>query len=153
MARISRNDAPRSMKNLPDASIPVNTTFTGNIDTMGGIRIDGTVKGNVKAGGDVTIGSDGTIEGNVNASNCNIAGRINGNLTVTGAVQMLSGSKLLGDLAASSFAIEQGAFFKGQCCISDGKEPALLSAPAEEKKHVKKEPAASKKTEAEPQAV
>jgi cytoskeletal protein CcmA (bactofilin family) len=50
-------------------------TFTGNIDTMGGIRIDGTVKGNVKAGGDVTVGSDGAIEGNVNAFNCNIAER------------------------------------------------------------------------------
>ena len=148
MARI-KNDAPRSMKNLPDASIPAGTTFTGNIDTMGGVRVDGTVKGNVKAGGDITIGVDGEIDGNVSAINVNIAGKIHGNLTATGAVQMLNGSKLTGDLTASSFAIENGAYYKGKCMITDGKDQPLLSAPAEahEKKSDSKSKAAEKPAE------
>lgn len=140
MARIMKNDPPRMVKNLPDASIPSGTTFTGNIDTMGGVRVDGTVKGSVKAGGDVTIGADGAIEGNVTAFNANIAGRVSGKLTVTGAVRMLTGSKLTGDLLASSFAIEQGAYYTGKCNITDNKEPALLSAPAEAAAESKREP-------------
>lgn len=150
MARI-KNEPPRMMKNLPDASIPSGTTFAGNIDTLGGVRVDGTVKGNVKAGGDITIGADGAIDGSVNAVNVNIAGRITGNLTASGAVQMLSGAKLTGDLVASSFAIENGAYYKGKCTITDGKDQPLLSAPVEEKKQEsrKKEKAAAV-SEAEP---
>lgn len=132
MAKIMRNEPPRTVKNLPDASIPSGTTFTGNIDTMGGVRIDGKVKGNVKAGGDITIGSEGTIEGNVIAYNVNIAGTINGSLSAAGTVQMLSGSKLMGDLLASSFGIEQGAYYTGKCTITDTKEKPMLSAPAAE---------------------
>ncbi len=136
MARIKNE--PARLRNMPDACIPTGTTFSGNIDTLGGVRVDGAVKGNVKAGGDITIGADGAIEGSVTGINVNIAGRINGNLTASGAVQMLSGAKLTGNLSASSFAIEQGAYYSGKCSITDGQEQqALLSAPAEahEKKH------------------
>ncbi len=131
MAKNLKADAGRMTKNLPDASIPYNTTFTGDIETMGGVRIDGSVKGNVTAGGDITIGADGKIEGNVSASNVNIAGEILGNLTAAGTVQMLSGSKLIGDLTASSYAIEQGGYFKGQCVITDTREKALLNTTQE----------------------
>jgi len=132
MVKILKNDGSRGTKNLPDASIPSSTVFTGDIDTAGGVRVDGTVKGKVRAGGDVTIGLEGTVEGGIKASNVNIAGKIIGNVTVSGAVQMLSGSKLVGDLAASSFAIELGAYYKGQCIITGSKEQPMLSAPKEE---------------------
>jgi|GEM_PF-141997 len=131
MVKILKNEGARSTKNIPDASIPPSTVFTGDIDTAGGIRIDGTVKGKISAGGDVTIGLEGTVEGGIKASNVNVAGKIMGNVTVSGAVQMLKGSKLAGDLAASSFAIEEGAYYQGQCIISGSQEPPMLSAPKE----------------------
>lgn len=139
----------RVTKNLPDASIPNNTSFTGDIETMAGVRVDGNIKGNVSAGGNVTVGTEGSIEGAVSANDVNIAGEILGDLTASGTVQMLSGAKLVGDLCASSFAIEQGAYFKGQCLICDTKEPTLLTPPAdapEEKKSDSKK-APSQKTE------
>jgi cytoskeletal protein CcmA (bactofilin family) len=145
MVKILKNDGSRGTKNLPDASIPPGTVFTGDIDTAGGIRIDGTVKGKVRAGGDVTIGLEGTVEGGIKSSNVNIAGKIIGNVSVSGAVQMLSGSKLVGDLAASSFAIELGAYYKGQCIITGSKEQPMLSAPKEEA-----EPDKSRSEAAEP---
>lgn len=129
MAKNLKSD--HASKNLPDASIPYNTTFTGDIETMGGVRVDGAVKGNVKAGGDITIGADGKIEGNVSVGNANIAGEIIGNLTSSGTVQMLSGSRLVGDMSAMSFAIEQGGYFKGQCMISDSREKAPVDIPTD----------------------
>jgi len=142
MAKLIKNDSQR-VKSIPDASIPPSTVFTGDIDTAGGVRIDGTVKGKVSAGGDVTVGIDGVIEGSAKACHVNIAGKIIGNVTATGAVQMLSGSKLVGDLTASSFAIEQGAYYKGQCTITDGQEKPMLTASKETA-----EPAADKAEEA-----
>lgn len=113
----------RIVKNLPDACIPLNTDFAGDIGTMGGVRVDGCLKGKIDAGGNVTVGADGRIEGAVSAIDVNIAGEIKGNITAKGTVQMLSGAKLVGDMSASSFAIEKGAYFKGQCLVSDAKEP------------------------------
>lgn len=139
----------RLAKNLPDASIPYNTSFTGDIETAGGVRVDGSVKGKVSAGGNVTVGTDGSIEGAVSANDVNIAGEILGDLSASGTVQMLSGAKLIGDLTAASFAIEQGAYFKGHCIICDTKEPSLLSAPpnAPEDKKSDSKKAPSKKSE------
>jgi len=134
MVKMLKNEASRTSKNIPDASIPPSTVFTGDIETAGGVRVDGTVKGKVYAGGDVTVGLQGIVEGGIKACNVNIAGKIIGNVTATGAVQMLSGSKLVGDLTSSSFAIEQGAYYKGQCTITGSEDQALL--------HAAKEPAA-----------
>ncbi len=131
MVKILKNEGSRGTKNIPDASIPPSTVFTGDIDTAGGVRVDGTVKGKVCAAGDVTIGLEGTVEGGIKASNVNIAGKIIGNVTSSGAVQMLKGSNLTGDLTASSFAIEEGAYYKGHCTITGSKEPPMLNAPVE----------------------
>lgn len=114
-------EEPKSFKNLPDASIPFDTTFTGDIETKAGVRIDGAVKGNVTAAGNITIGSDGSVEGTVTGKDVNIAGSIIGNLDSFGTVQMLAGSKLVGDMQAASIAIEQGAYYKGKCTITENR--------------------------------
>lgn len=132
MAKKQQAQQQRIVKNLPDASIPYSTSFVGDIGTLGGIRVDGNLKGKINAGGNVTVGTEGSVEGSVIACDVNIAGEIIGDLKAAGTVQMLSGSKLVGDLTALSFAIEQGAYFKGQCLICDGKEPKSRIAPAQE---------------------
>jgi len=108
-------------KNLPDACIPYDTTFVGDIETKAGVRIDGKITGNITAAGNVTVGSDGNVEGIVTGKDVNIAGTITGNLNSFGTVQMLSGAKLLGDMQAASMAIEQGAYYKGKCTITENR--------------------------------
>ena len=151
MANILKNDGLRTAKNLPDATIPPGTVFTGDIETAGGVRVDGTVKGKVSAGGDVTIGVDGIIEGGAKACNVNLAGKIIGNITAAGAANMLAGSKIVGDLAATCFAIEKGAYFKGKCTITDNSEQPMLSAPKSEFAE-SAEPKASEPKASEPEA-
>jgi len=109
----------RSYKNLPDANIPFDTSFTGDIETKAGVKIDGIIKGNLTAAGNITIGSDGRVEGIMTGKDINIAGNVIGNVNSYGVVQMLAGSKLVGDLQAASVIIEQGAYFKGKCTITD----------------------------------
>lgn len=115
-------ETARVYKNLPDACIPFDSTFTGDVKTKAGIRIDGSVKGNIMAEGNVTIGTDGSVEGAITGKDINIAGSIIGNLNSYGIVQMLSNSKLVGDLQASSIAIEDGAYFKGKCTITNNRK-------------------------------
>lgn len=123
MARKNLNpiaeEPQRIHKNLPDANIPFDTSFMGNIETKAGVKIDGTVKGNLTAAGNITIGSDGSIEGIVTGKDINIAGSVIGNVNSYGIIQMFAGSKLVGDMQAASAVIEQGAYFKGKCVITD----------------------------------
>ncbi|MDD5018418.1 MAG: polymer-forming cytoskeletal protein [Eubacteriales bacterium] len=116
---VKTDEPQRAYKNLPDASVPFDSVFTGDIETKAGVRIDGNIKGNIAAAGNVIIGSDGSVEGTVTGKDINIAGNVNGNVNSFGTVQMLAGSKLVGDLQAVSVAIEQGAYLKGMCTITD----------------------------------
>lgn len=119
----------RGYKNMPDTHIPLHASFTGDIDTRGGIRIDGSVKGNVRAGGNIDIGPEGFVEGEVTGKDIHVAGRIVGNVNSESMIQLLSGATLTGDLKAVSSSIEKGSYFKGKCIIDEqpvkaGLEPA-----------------------------
>ena len=127
MARPKPDDA-RNYKNIPDACIPCATSFTGDINTKAGVRIDGNVKGNVTAAGNVVIGPDGLVEGQVAGRDVSIAGSVTGNVAATGTVQLNAGAKLLGDLEAVSVAIEEGATFRGKCMIGPGEKTPVLSS-------------------------
>ena len=107
----------RGYKNIPDAHIPLDASFIGDIETTAGVRIDGSVKGNVTAAGNVDIGSEGEVEGLVSGQNIHIAGSIIGNVSSPASVQLRCCAKLMGDLSAVSVTIEAGAYFKGRCII------------------------------------
>ena len=103
--------------NIPDTLIPLETTFTGSIETSTSIRIDGRVKGNVNAKGDVALGSKALVEGDVFGRAFNIAGTITGNVVSTGSVALLPKARVLGDIVAKALSIELGASYSGKCII------------------------------------
>ena len=103
--------------NIPDTLIPLETTFTGSIETGTSIRIDGRVKGNVNAIGDVALGAKALVEGDVFGRAFNIAGTITGNVVSTGTVSLLPKARVLGDIVAKALSIELGASYSGKCVI------------------------------------
>jgi cytoskeletal protein CcmA (bactofilin family) len=121
-------DTPRNYKNIPDACIPCATSFTGDINTKAGVRIDGSVKGNVMAAGNVVVGPEGQVEGQISGRDINIAGSVTGNVASSATVQLLSGAKLIGDLEAVSIAVEEGATFKGKCAIGPNEKNTVVSS-------------------------
>ncbi len=103
--------------NIPDTLIPLETTFTGSVETSTSIRIDGRIKGNVNAKGDVTLGPKALIEGDVFGRAFSIAGTITGNVVSTGIVSLLPKSQVLGDIVAKALNIELGASYSGKCIV------------------------------------
>ncbi len=55
-------------------------TLTGDCETDGALRIEGTVKGNVRAGKAVVIGKEGLVDGNIYTQDAVIAGRVLGSV-------------------------------------------------------------------------
>jgi cytoskeletal protein CcmA (bactofilin family) len=95
------------------------TRFQGTIDVRGSIQIDGHVEGEVQSTSSVRIGETGVVIADVRSREATVAGRLRGTLMATERVELLSGSRLEGDVHAQSFKIEDGAFFHGNCVMGE----------------------------------
>lgn len=106
---------PRAAEPARGADTLLSATFRllGDITVPGGLRLEGSVHGNVRAAGSIYIGAKAVVVGNVQAFDAVIAGRIEGDLRTRQSVDLLKGCRLEGDVCARSFRIEDGAFFQG----------------------------------------
>ncbi len=127
-----------SRTTIPETLIPIETTFTGDIETSSSVRIDGRVKGNVKAKGNVTLGPKALIEGDVFGMSFDIAGTITGNIVAGGSVGILENSRVLGDIAATALHIEEGASYNGKCIIGAIESAKTKPAPVNDTPPAKK---------------
>lgn len=91
------------------------TTFTGNLESYGNIRIEGKVIGDVKSKGKVAIGPSAVIEGKLFAKVAEVEGTIEGTIEISDILTLKPSSKIKGDIYATKLNIEAGAKFDGQC--------------------------------------
>ncbi len=93
--------------------ISTGVLLDGKISSNGNVRIDGQVKGNINAKGNVTVGSEGEIDGEINAQIIMLGGRVTGTVNATEKVMLESTSSLKGDIITKILVIEEGAVFEG----------------------------------------
>jgi cytoskeletal protein CcmA (bactofilin family) len=110
-----------SMKKT-EASAAVNmigagTIITGDVQSKGDIRVDGTLKGSVSTEGKVVLGREGVIEGEVACKNADISGTLKAKITVSQLLSLKATSKLNGDIITNKLSIEPGASFTGSCSM------------------------------------
>ncbi|HOP14357.1 MAG TPA: polymer-forming cytoskeletal protein, partial [Lentimicrobium sp.] len=85
------------------------TFITGDIESNGNIRIDGTLKGTVNAGGKVILGSTGTVDGDIICINADIEGVVNGTIRVKELLSFKATALVNGEIMTDKLAIEPGA--------------------------------------------
>ena len=98
------------------------TEIIGDIKSVGDIRIDGGLTGNLSTKGKVVIGPTGKVKGEVICKNSEISGIIEGKISVSQLLNLKASSKILGDIVTSRLSIEPGAKFTGNCNMSDHEE-------------------------------
>lgn len=102
----------------------------GNLVSVASLRIEGHVKGQVTAEGDVIVAPEAEVDSDIRASNVTIAGSYRGNVTANGTVELAPTAKVDGNISCSSLIVNQGAMFSGQS-IMDSSEAARELADAE----------------------
>ena len=85
----------------------------GEVTSDEEVIVAGTVRGKLTVDGPVTIEAGGVVEADVGATTLSNAGTINGNVNATDRVDLLGGSRLVGDVRAARVTIADGAVFKG----------------------------------------
>jgi cytoskeletal protein CcmA (bactofilin family) len=98
--------------------VGVGTVITGDVNSNGDIRIDGTLNGNLVTKGKVVIGETGKAKGEINCKNSDVSGEIEGKIVVTELLSLKAASKINGDIIANKLAIEPGAKFTGNCTMN-----------------------------------
>ncbi|HUX92569.1 MAG TPA: polymer-forming cytoskeletal protein [Ignavibacteriaceae bacterium] len=106
------------MKNIStgrDAITIISTgvTIEGKLSSDGSVRIDGIIKGDVNAHGNITIGEHGEILGQIKGSTITLGGKVYGSINADEKIVLESKSMLKGDLITKILVIEEGSHFEG----------------------------------------
>jgi len=104
--------------------IAQHTRLIGDIETEGALLLTGTVQGNGRIGGEVSISSDAQWEGDVHANCAVIAGTVIGNVTVDDKLEVGASARLRGSVTARRIAIALGAQIEGEV-VCTGAEPIV----------------------------
>ena len=91
----------------------------GNVVSAGNLRIDGQVKGQINAEGDVALSAQSQVEADIRAQNVSVAGRFKGAIQVKGKAHLARGGRIDGNITSKTLVVEEGGVFHGQS-IMDG---------------------------------
>jgi cytoskeletal protein CcmA (bactofilin family) len=92
----------------------------GNVVSAGNLRIDGQVKGQINADGDVTLSPQSQVEADIRAQNVSVAGKFKGNLVVKGKAHLARGGRIDGNITSKTLVVEEGGIFHGQSVMDGG---------------------------------
>jgi cytoskeletal protein CcmA (bactofilin family) len=91
----------------------MNSSFKGELNVKGTLRVDGTVEGKLDA--DYLILSESAeVKGEIKAKKILIGGKMDGNVRAQELVEIKSKGKVLGDIFTQNLAIIEGAEFNGK---------------------------------------
>ena len=95
------------------------TSIEGKIISVGSIRIDGKINGEITASESLTLGTSGEIEGSVEAKNIIIGGKVRGGIQAADRIVFESKAIVKGDIRAKRLVIDEGAMFDGHVVMTD----------------------------------
>jgi cytoskeletal protein CcmA (bactofilin family) len=129
----NKTPAPKTIGTLVGSG----TLVEGNLLYSGGLRIDGTVKGDVRCASNdacmVVISEMGHVEGEVHAAHLVVSGRVTGPVHVTELLELQPKARVAGDVHYRSIEIHQGAVVEGRLIYQSeraNKGPATLKLAA-----------------------
>lgn len=121
--------------NVIGSLIGAGTRIEGDVFFGGGLRLDGSVHGNVRAlpgqSGTLVVGKTGRIDGEVAAPHVVVNGTINGQVIGFETLELRSSARVSGDVYYGLMDVRQGAIVEGQLAnraVVNSKQAAELDA-------------------------
>ena len=102
----------------------------GTVVSAGSLRIDGQVKGQINADGDVSLSPQSQVEADIRAQNVVVGGRFKGAIVVKGRAEIARGGRVEGDITSKTLVVEEGAIFQGQSIMDQQSSQAPPPAPS-----------------------
>lgn len=122
MEQITKTNASNSSGSA--SIIASGTAITGDITCDGDIRIDGILNGNVNSSSKVILGPDGTVNGDVEAKQADIMGKVKGKLIIADLLNLKGKAQVDGDIYTGQLQVEPSASFNGSCHMGTAAMPS-----------------------------
>lgn len=103
---------------------------TGDCETDGTLRIEGTVEGTVRAGKAVVIGKDGVVEGDVTTQDAIIGGRVTGAVYAESRLELQATCVIEGEIRARRIKLDEGGRVNGTVQTGEVRTEGRAALPA-----------------------
>jgi cytoskeletal protein CcmA (bactofilin family) len=94
--------------------------FTGDVETDGPLVVCGSVRGDAKVGGALSMAAKARWEGEIHAQAAVVAGHISGRLVIEKKLEVGATAVIRADIVAGSIAVAKGAVIVGEVTITSG---------------------------------
>ena len=111
------------------AVLSEDTELSGSLTFKNTLRIDGKFDGDIQSPGTIRVGKSGEVKAEITVGNATIEGKVNGNITARGKVELLSTAQVVGDIKAERLAISEGVIFVGKCEVNPAKSKIEVLEP------------------------
>jgi cytoskeletal protein CcmA (bactofilin family) len=101
----------------PNTTIGVGSSVRGTLMVTGTLRIDGEFEGDVLSCERLEIGEHGVMRSDIEVREAMVRGRVIGSIRALGVIELKSGARMEGDVAAYSVVMEPGVHFTGRCTM------------------------------------
>ncbi|MBI4355374.1 MAG: polymer-forming cytoskeletal protein [Candidatus Omnitrophica bacterium] len=107
------------------------------------LRINGRFEGRLTTRGQLTIGEKAEVRATIEGESVVIAGRLEGDITVTQRLEIASTGRVSGNIRTPVLVVQEGAILQGQCVMgqASGSESEFLTI-EEMARYLEVEPAA-----------
>ncbi len=103
-----------------ESIIGTGSSFRGDVDVKGTLRVDGHIEGNITAGY-VIVGEQADIKGNITANGIAVGGKVEGNLNAGEIVEITTKAYVCGDVITGKLSIAEGGTFNGKVLMDKSK--------------------------------
>ncbi|HEX6617917.1 MAG TPA: polymer-forming cytoskeletal protein [Gemmatimonadales bacterium] len=110
----------RRTDQIPFSIIASDMTVVGDLETEGVVRIEGRVKGTVRAGGQVLVATGAVIEGDLHTQEAVVAGQVSGAIMARERVELQATAVVAGDIHTPRIAVLEGARVSGEVKMDAG---------------------------------
>jgi cytoskeletal protein CcmA (bactofilin family) len=112
------------------------TVFEGTVRAENDVRASGQVIGTLRVEGKAMISESGSVDGEIIATNADVAGRVQGDIEIEERLVLKSTARVEGNIETDRLVVEEGAEFTGECKmgtpVSVNGEPEADATPADE---------------------
>ncbi len=104
---------------IPLSIVARDMTITGDMETQGVVKVEGRVKGTIRAEAQVIVSPGAIIEGDVHSKEAVVAGEIRGTINATERVELQASALVKGDISTPRIAILEGGKVTGEVRMSE----------------------------------
>jgi cytoskeletal protein CcmA (bactofilin family) len=101
-----------------DSLIGAGSTITGDVQFTGGLRVDGTIKGNIRAVGDkpgtLVLSELAKVEGEIDVGHVVVNGTVAGPIRSSEYLELMPKARVTGDVTYKTIEIHVGAIVMGR---------------------------------------